>query len=332
MLRQSVELYLLERLCGQIASGEMTSPPFDPLRETPNTLVLVDLKEDFESFLCSFERICVGRAKLTGNAQLACFYALLVMSVTKSLLIDAHSLRDGYESLSSWNPYDSVKIASAYRALVSVFCWSSKSDVVLQTHHDADTGWSPIIHKTRSMVRADLWRERGLKGSKEFLLGLGSCWYADKAYNGFFVQRLGLDSLPAFSRKLVVVGNGDSSARPVPRNGGFDSASIVSTFNTRSSPPRTGKGATALAETLIWISQTKPQSEEPRFSPTSVSSTPFVFVGQEHDGVHDNTGRSRRKGALNVASLVNAREIRKIGACWNCWAMKVPVSMNQWTL
>jgi hypothetical protein len=310
----------------------MASPPFDPLRETPNTLVLVDLTEDFEIFLSSFERICAGRAKLTGHAQLACFYALLVMSVTKSLLIDAHSLRDGYECLPSWNQYDSVKISSAFRALVSVFCWSSKSDVILQAHLDADAGWLPIMHKTRSMVRDDLWRERGLKGSKEFLLGLGSCGYTDEAYNGFFVQRLGLDSLPAFSGKPVSVHYDNTSARPVSRNGGFESTSIVSAFNPRPSLSRSGKSASASAETLTWISQTQPQSEEPRFSPTSASSTPFVFVGQEHDGDPDSICRSRRKGALSVASLVNAREIRKTGACWNCWAMKVPVSMNQWTL
>lgn len=306
----------------------MTSPPFDPLRETPNTLVLVDLKEDFESFLCSFERICAGRAKLTGHAQLACFYALLVMSVTKSMLIDAHSLRDGYEGVSSWNQSDPVKIASAFRVLIGVFCWASKSDVVLQAVHGGDAEWSLIMHKTRSMVRDDLWPKRGFKGSKEFLLGLGSCWYADRVYNGFFVQRLGLDSLPAFSGKPVTTCHEDSPARPVSRNGSLEGSSAVGTLNSRSSPSRSSKGASVSAETLTWISQNQPQPEELRFSPTSASNTPLIFVGQENDDDRDSTGRSRRKGALNDASLVNAREIRKIGACWNCWVLKVPVSMS----
>jgi hypothetical protein len=298
LLRQSVELYLLERLCDQIASGDMASPPFDPLRDTPNTLVLVDLKDDFESFLQNFESLCAGRAKLTGHTQMACFYALLVLSVTKSLLIDAYSLRPGYEASTSWEYHDAMSMFSVFRALVSAFCWASKFDAVLQDDSVADIKWSQALLDTRSMVHDESWRERGLKGTKEFLLALGSCLYPDGSYNGFFIQRYDLESLPTYSGKPIDLQDGNHSLN-------------IST-------PK---------ETVTWVSQIQMQSSHPSSNPHSSSS--YVFVGQGQNSDDDQTsssGRSRRKGTLNAVSLAHAREIRKIGACWNCWAMKVPVS------
>src|SRR6187402_1424084 len=113
-------------------------PPFDPSRSTPNTLVLVDLKDDVEAFLRRFEKVCIGRAKLTGNAQLACFYALLVFGVAKSILIDAYSVKIGYEVPNPWKDEDAIRITCAYKVLVSVFCWSSKSDIMVQNSSDLD--------------------------------------------------------------------------------------------------------------------------------------------------------------------------------------------------
>lgn len=296
LLRQSVELYLLERLCGQIASGDMTAPPFDPLRSTPNTLILVDLKEEFEIFLRKFEKICTGRAKLAGTSQMACFYALLVLSVTKSMLTDAHSLRAEYEMPNPWSERDAMRIASAYKAMVSVFCWSSKHDVVLQATSSADSSeWLGALEETRSLVEKNLWTERGIKGSKEFLLGLGSCFYADGSYNGFLLQRYGLETL------------GKSSTKPVGTLVIAENISKKPTFHVTTSTALSTHSRQSSSDDTVskWILQTKAQLDAPK------RSSSFVFVGQDDEEDHSSGGRSRRKGALNPTSLENAREVRR---------------------
>jgi hypothetical protein len=330
LLRQSVELYLLERLCGQIASGDMASPSFDPLRSTPNTLVLVDLKEEFESFLQRLEKLCAGRGKLTGHAQMACFYALLVLCVTKSMLIDAYSIRAEYEDPNPWSEHDGMQITSAYKAMVSVFCWSSRYDAVLQEIGSAESHeWRQMLAETRSMVQDDLWPERGIKGSKEFLLGLGLCWYPDELYNGFLVQRFGLETLPRVSVKIINTGRGESTSRPVSSSA---NDSMTHTFHispVTTSSSHSHQSSNNEEDVMTWISQNKKRLEtlkQTTHPTTAGPASSFIFVGQDDEDDRSSSGRSRRRGALNATALENAREVRKIGACWNCWAMKVTVS------
>lgn len=184
-------MYLLERLCGHIASGKMVgSAPFYNSGDSSNNLIRVDIKNDMEKFLRDIEATCAGRGKLTGQPQLACFYALLVFGIAKSILIDAYSIRALYEIEDTWKSTDAMAINSVYKALVSAFCWASKSDMILQecgestTNHTNNETWG-----TCSLVRHDQWEERGIKGTKEFLLGLGSSGSSDTSYNGFFPQK-----------------------------------------------------------------------------------------------------------------------------------------------
>ncbi|KAE9364605.1 hypothetical protein N431DRAFT_354919 [Stipitochalara longipes BDJ] len=351
ILRQSVEFYLLERLCSQMASGDMI-PPFDPSSSTPNTLVLVDLKDDIESFLRRFEKICAGRAKLTGFAQLACFYALLVFGIAKSILIDAYSIRADYEEPNPWEEEDAVRITSAYKALVSVFCWSSKSDVVLDPEIDQDDELGAALLETRAMVQSAKWEGRGFRGMKEFLLGLGSCFFADGSYNGFFMQKFGKERIPRNFTKGVVAVNGNSEGR--------SSYTILK----ESGSPHRGRHASdeiKLAPTVHVFSVAQERDSFRRFdgpkqrdsisffspSPSkarfqdsppestngahrlsiSANQSTFTFVSHdENEGQSVGRGQSRRKGALDAETLRKAREVRKLGACWNCWVMKIPCS------
>jgi hypothetical protein len=174
-----------------------------------------------------------------------------------------------------------------------------------------------------------------LKGCKEFLLALGSCWYPDGSHNGFFVQRFGLDTLPAFSGKphtTHLAHHIQSPSRPVSRDETLESTSPSHASNTRISSNSEKQSPPTSPGQITWISQKSPSENWiDVLQPSSAPNAPFIFVEQSNDDTHSNSsGRSRRKGALNAASLINLREIRKIGACWNCWAMKVPVSPLPW--
>ena len=333
-----------------MAFGDM-APPFDPSSSTPNTLVLVDLKEDMENFLRRFEKNCAGRAKLTGFAQLACFYALLVFGVAKSILIDAYSIRSEYEDPNPWDEEDAIRIVSAYKALVSVFCWSSKSDVVRDAEIDQDDELGIALLETRAMVHSAKWDERGFRGMKEYLLGLGSCFFADGTYNGFFMQKFGRERLPTTFSKGVLAVKG-SSERLICQTEPSVSERILQ-------EERTGE-IKRLAPTVHLFSVAQEQDHFHRFDlsiprdpvgffsstppnqfqdPTPVSvfnahkpskcgnESTFTFVGHDENNGHTGVrGQSRRKGALDAETLRKAREVRKLGACWNCWVMKIPVS------
>lgn len=197
LLRQSTELYLLERLCAQIASGDMVSQaPFDRTRATANTLVLVDLKDDVDTFLGRFQVACLGRGKLTGNAQLACFFALLVFGVAKSILIDTYSIRVEYEDPNPWSKEHAMKMTSGYKVLVSLFCWASKADVTLQDVAGIENEeLRSRLYDTQDMVHRDTWEGLKIKSTKDFLLGLGGSLLPDGSYNGFFPQKLGFSDL-----------------------------------------------------------------------------------------------------------------------------------------
>ncbi|PMD37324.1 hypothetical protein L207DRAFT_73683 [Hyaloscypha variabilis F] len=350
ILRQSVEFYLLERLCAQMASGDMI-PPFDQSSSTPNTLVLVDLKDDMESFLRRFEKICVGRAKLTGFAQLACFYALLVFGIAKSILIDAYSIRADYEDPNPWEEQDAVRITSAYKALVSVFCWSSKSDIVLDPEIDQDDELGAALLETRAMVQSAKWEGRGVRGMKEFLLGLGSCFFADGAYNGFFMQKFGKERIPRTFAKGAVVVNGNSEARSNytrPKESGSPRPGRHFSDETKQAPTvhvfsvaqeresfRRFEGSKQRDSVSFLPSPSKALFQDtPRESTNgahrpsiSANQSTFTFVSHdENEGHSAGRGQSRRKGALDAETLRKAREVRKLGACWNCWVMKIPCS------
>lgn len=330
-----------------MASGDMI-PPFDPSSSTPNTLVLVDLKDDIESFLRRFEKICAGRAKLTGFAQLACFYALLVFGIAKSILIDAYSIRDDYEDPSPWEEEDAVRITSAYKALVSVFCWSSKSDVVLDPEIDQDDELGAALLETRAMVKSARWEERGFRGMKEFLLSLGSCFFADGVYNGFFMQKFGRERIPRTFSKGVVAATGNNerqSSTPKLKIGTHQGrhasdeirhAPTVHVFSvTEEQDPYRRFNGSRDSVSFFTPSPSKSRFQDPprqsiegahRPSVSGNQST-FTFVSHdENEGPSAGRGQSRRKGALDAETLRKAREVRKLGACWNCWVMKIPVS------
>ncbi|KAL2062626.1 hypothetical protein VTL71DRAFT_5698 [Oculimacula yallundae] len=354
LLRQSTELYLLERLCAQIASGTLSrEAPFDPTRSTPNTLVLVDLKADVEEFLSSFEEMCSRRAKLKEAPQIGCFYSLLVFGVAKSILTDAYSVRTSYEEPNPWSDEISTRISSGYKTLVSVFCWASKTDIFLQ---DMACIESKEVHRqllqTQNMVRCSWWETLGIKSTKDFFLSLGMCSLPDGSYNGFFIQKFGLEKLPTISSKVTpatkapkasgeMFGLIKSSELPMTVSSPNEETSpaSASTFTATSglTPSWESRGSsitpTTPAETPSTSStfsdlRANDQTETSKLdSSTTSSPTTFTFVSHDASGVH-NLVRTHggRKGALQPATLKKSREIRRVGACWNCWVMKMPCS------
>lgn len=291
-------------------------PPFFPTNDpSSDTLALVNLEEDMNMFLRDMDTACASRGKLSGHSQLDCFLAILVFSVVKSMLIDAYSFRDKYEDLTEWRSTDAAKITSAFKTLVSVFCWSSRTDVVLQPLDDIHSvSLQQAIRVTRALVHQDQWDSRGIKGTKEFLLGLGSFSTLDTRYNGFLPQRFG--STPSsFSTHLRARENSvNLAARPNKQifTGNVGSGSSL----TPQTPVGVGLPARTALPDLEQIRR-HPGSARSLSSPTP-STESLTFANETVDTSSSGRKHGGRKGALDAETSKRAREMRKLGSCWNC--------------
>jgi hypothetical protein len=329
-------------------------PPFYPASDpSSNILILVDIKDDVEKFLSAFEFSCSGRAKLGGHPQLACFFALLVFGIAKSILIDAYSIRGEYEDENPWKSTDAVAITSAYKALVSAFCWSSKTDVILQAERsDKNSEVYSAIQDTCMMVRQNQWEERGLKGTKDFLLSLGSCFSPQGNYNGFLAQKFGLGGLLKIAPKQAIgsgVATGDitsylsgehssqqhtpwlslpfdqdtprfmvhkftasppSASHPQQHQKGIGNEGIIATGSARQAPEIISLEASSLS-----------------CDSATQSTSSFTFVENDDRCSQGKADRRHggRRGALDAETLRKAREVRKLGSCWNCWTIRMAV-------
>ncbi|CZR56777.1 uncharacterized protein PAC_06666 [Phialocephala subalpina] len=345
ILRQSVELYLLERLCGQIATGQVVGPmPFDT-RGAPNTLVMVDLKEDVEFFLRSFEKICAGRAKLTGSSQLAAFFALLVFSIAKSILTDAYVIRDSYEEVSPWTVDHALTISSAYKGLVSVFCWSSKSDAMLQYEGD-DPVATAALEQIHGMVRLKSWAALGFRGTKDFLLSLGTCSLPDGSFNGFLAQKFGIDTISKMPTRVGGDIHEDAGTIDTRREifgmlpGGLRDSFVrnfggVLLYPVDSAPeeqgtlpnrPPSAADAGPHQQRMAFNLPSDGYNANPISTTTSGGYSSITFVPHDSDEEQVARRHGGRRGALDSETLEKSREVRKLGACWNCWVLKVPCS------
>jgi hypothetical protein len=116
------------------------------------------------------------------------------LSIAKSILIDTWDLRAEYEEHGRWRSSDAIRTCSAYKAWISIFSWCD----YLLTDWDGggsgvDLNVKDMFRQTQKMVRQEKWKERGIKSSKDFLMGLGTGSFQDGTYNGFFSQKYRLD-------------------------------------------------------------------------------------------------------------------------------------------
>jgi hypothetical protein len=150
------------------------------------------------------------RKSLQGRLWYAIFADLCSFSILKSLLIDIQADEDSRTKASI-----AARIDGIYKALVSTFIWASKSDPLVESYKpertedatDREDSISEDEEVSRSretflqVVQRDKWEERRIKSSKDFLMGLGSGFYNDGTYNGFYVQQYGFKKHPKMKGK-----------------------------------------------------------------------------------------------------------------------------------
>ena len=291
--------------------------------------------DDLGRFLHCFEDACSGRGKLTGQKLLACFYTVLLLSIVKSLLIDACSLRGRYGVTGLWSDADAVRINSIYKALVGVFCWSSKSDLMVDNIPvGSDLSIQNAILDTKIMVWTQEWTAWGMKGSKEFLTALGSGLLPDGVFNGFFIQSFGLDKLkPMVPKKSSETGS-SSIADSAVTWPSIEQRSLAATSSTTQ-----GDSGSSAFQPMVSVFEPFVASASTNFAiiipkdPQLASDVGWEHISVDQNGVSvaSSEQSAQRRLGMRTAKLdpetkEKALRIRKIRACWNCWVQKVPVS------
>jgi len=206
LLLDVISLYKQERqIYNLVAKLRFDSNP------THFPIPLPDVRRSLSKFLSYFEQSFSQRITLTAERWLDAFYAIIIFSMAKSLLIDTLSLRDDQERPTPWRASDAIQIGSVYKVIVSVFTWSAKVNSwcprmpakgrdPLMTHWNSDK-WENIhpisikmrkaLTDTQDLTRQALWKHGAIKSSKDFLMSLGTGDFLDLGFNGFLPQRYG---------------------------------------------------------------------------------------------------------------------------------------------
>jgi hypothetical protein len=170
-------------------------------------MTLPDIETPLVNFLRAFELRFSNRKELSVEGWLGSFYALCVLSIVKSILIDTSQPRQPKERQASY----AAQLANVYKVLVSVFSWSAKlnnwcpkeyleiRDPLLHnwstndgvTSHSISPLMQDGLRATQELTKQALWGTTGIKHTKDFLLSLGSGQFLDHGFNGFLVQVYG---------------------------------------------------------------------------------------------------------------------------------------------
>jgi hypothetical protein len=324
LLRKAAELFIDEyNLRKFISLNETVVFPLSQRIPTtePEPWPMIDIQNDVGYFLQRFEAGYAQRAKLASTQQIACFYALLLFGVAKSLLIDAYSIRAEYEESSCWKHGDVARITSAYKAIVSVFVWSSTYDLILEVDQPFESDESiKLLGSTREMIRSSLWNERGIKTTKDFLIGLGSSSSPLDAYNGFFVQRVGFEfpsnSLP--EEKSSLLPRSPSNKVSEKKNSGL-------ALELQPNWP-----IPEFDDTLYTVHVSDKSPKAFQDAPFKSNDSQEIIWHQPYDPHNNNlstanTHAARRRRALSPKSRSQAAQTRKIGSCIRCSVLKIRV-------
>lgn len=162
-----------------------------------------DIKTPLDNFLNAFDTRFTNRKELSVDEWLGSFYALCVISIVKTILIDTSSPAKHPKS----GVY-AAQLTTIYKVLVSVFSWSAKVNKWCQKENELRDplmrNWASngnlhvgelvsaqlqsALKDTKKLVRQSQWSGAGIKHTKDFLLSLGTGKFADKGFNGFSVQ------------------------------------------------------------------------------------------------------------------------------------------------
>ncbi|KAL5323634.1 hypothetical protein ACEPPN_008173 [Leptodophora sp. 'Broadleaf-Isolate-01'] len=208
---------------------------------------------------------------------------------------------------SSWKDMDAVRINAMYKILVSVFAWASKSDLILDVEQSIkeqdDSDLFKSVQDTRKMLRVEDYPPQGIKGSKDFLLSLGSHLLDDNKYKGFFIQRFGVHSLTIRPvAKEAIIG--------ISRTGHSDYVAHLPNLDSWAPSAETSRISDG------WKSNAKIPSKELTWENTTLPRKRIRPVSEEY-GNRSDDDRSRhgsRNGKLSPEVAEKAKRMRKLKA------------------
>ena len=141
------------------------------------------------------------------------------------------------------------------------------------------------------------------------------------------VSSRGTSHLPEYAEQPATSPNQEASPASVSTlDGKLGPLSIFERMSSSASPSAFSQVSSPAALSPRKLPKNNIPELQEYTSSTTSSPTTFTFVA--HDG-SEGHGPARthggRKGALAPATLKKSREVRRVGACWNCWVMKMPV-------
>ena len=167
-------------------------------------------------FLQSYENTVSAKSS-TPRSWLALFLSLCIFSIVRTILVDIASAMSRLSPQSSYGAsLATAAMHSVYKALVSLFHWSTSPMILDDPHVFSNLNGEDrdIFDLVLSLVRKDLWAERGISSTYDYLMSLGTGDMEGPRVNSFIRQRspsrAGLFVLPPMARQ------GDEPRKPLP--------------------------------------------------------------------------------------------------------------------
>lgn len=163
-------------------------------------------------FLQSFEGLTSRRGMLDPKNWLALVFSLCIFSVVRTILLDR--VCQSHPSPGSSSP--PAGMHSVYKALVSLFAWSSP--MLLDRPPDSPMGNedAELVESVSALLGRTSWPERGFSSTKDFLLSLGIGDLDAPSFDGFVRQRSSF-RLGSFSFSLPPLAkSGEEHRKPLP--------------------------------------------------------------------------------------------------------------------
>jgi len=199
-----------------------------------------------------------------------------------------------------------------------VFCWASKSDLLLESAHEENLGFQRALEDTTIMLRTHEWPKWGFKGSKDFLVALGSNFLPDHTFNGFFFRRFGLSKMEQISSKAIREPNDISEIN-------LDARLVNTTHEPHENPFDFAPCSSTSSEMPTDLANPQKNFKfwKLGWEHAVAAGGGLVMVNNENKPTKQRHGV--RKGLLDQWSAEKARRKRKLKACWSCWIIKASV-------
>jgi hypothetical protein len=166
-------------------------------------------------YLQSLDQVLERREAPDAITWCTIFLSLCILSVVRSILVDLVSSGSRLAPHPVQGPPTAEAIDSVYKAVISLFI-STMPQLLDEMPEDASPADRDNLRILADIVGRNLWQDRGIASTRDFLLRLGNVDSSTGAVNGFYHQRIPFPHSPSVQAPMSRPA--EEGRKPLPDN------------------------------------------------------------------------------------------------------------------